>query len=164
MVKWRWNNYYCTCCLYGPYNVDVGKSITRAIARGGTWKFNFIGPRTGNEQSECHFGPKKLRFPMTRVMDLPQSSRSFNLEALRNMSLNKKQYMFGTDSDQNRTLEEIPRSGADSLPLIKPLRRTRTLCGQTQTQVWSKSSVDEHNLYFARPAIVWLTRGWNLKG
>jgi hypothetical protein len=43
--------------------------------------------------------------------------------------------LFGTDSDQNRTLEEIPRSGADSLPLIKPRRRTRTLCGQTQTQV-----------------------------
>ncbi len=62
--------------------------------------------------------------------------------------------LFGTDSDQNRMLEEIPRSGADSLPLIKPLRRTRTLCGQTQTQVWSESSVDEHNLYFARPAIV----------
>ncbi len=62
--------------------------------------------------------------------------------------------LFGTDSDQNRTLEEIPRSGADSLPLIKPLRRTRTLCDQTQTQVWSESSVDEHNLYFARLAIV----------
>jgi hypothetical protein len=43
--------------------------------------------------------------------------------------------LFGTDSDQNRMLEEIPRSGADSLPLIKPLRHTRTLCGQTQTQV-----------------------------
>ncbi len=62
--------------------------------------------------------------------------------------------VFGTDSDQNRTLEEIPRSGADTLPLIKPLRRMRTLCGHTQTQVWSESSVDEHNLYFARPAIV----------
>jgi hypothetical protein len=45
------------------------------------------------------------------------------------------QEMFGTDSDQNRMLEEIPRSGADSLPLIKPLRRRRTLCGQAQTQV-----------------------------
>jgi hypothetical protein len=28
--------------------------------------------------------------------------------------------LFGTDLDQNRTLEEIPRSGADSLLLIKP--------------------------------------------
>jgi hypothetical protein len=45
------------------------------------------------------------------------------------------QLLFGTDSDQNRMFEEIPRSGADSLPLIKPLRRTRTLCDQTQTQV-----------------------------
>jgi hypothetical protein len=49
--------------------------------------------------------------------------------------VNKETQLFGTDSDQNRTLEEIPRSGADSLPLIKPLMRTRTLCGQTQTQV-----------------------------
>ncbi len=39
------------------------------------------------------------------------------------------------------------------LPLIKPLRRTRTLCDPTQTQVWSESSVVEHNLYFARLAI-----------
>ncbi len=37
--------------------------------------------------------------------------------------------------------------------MIGPLRRTRTLCDQTQTQVWSESSVDEHNLYFARSAI-----------
>jgi hypothetical protein len=72
--------------------------------------------------------------------------------------------LFGTDSDQNRMLEEIPRSGADSLPLIKPLRRMRTLCGQTQTQVWSESSVNEHNLYFARPAIVGLTSGRNYLG
>ncbi len=38
-------------------------------------------------------------------------------------------------------------------PLIKPLRRTRTLCDPAQTQVWSESSVVEHNLYFARLAI-----------
>ena len=37
-----------------------------------------------------------------------------------------------------------------------PLRSTRTLCDQAQTPVWSESSVDEHNLYFARSAIV----GW----
>ena len=40
------------------------------------------------------------------------------------------------------------------LPLIKPLRRTRTLCDPAQTQVWSESSVVEHNLFFARLAIV----------
>jgi hypothetical protein len=40
------------------------------------------------------------------------------------------------------------------LPLIKPLRRTRTLCDPVQTQVWSESSVVEHNLYFARLAIM----------
>jgi hypothetical protein len=39
------------------------------------------------------------------------------------------------------------------LPLIKPLRRTRTLCDPALTQVWSESSVVEHNLYFARLAI-----------
>ncbi len=38
--------------------------------------------------------------------------------------------------------------------MIGPLRHKRTLCDQTQTQVWSESSVDEHNLYFARSAIV----------
>ncbi len=35
--------------------------------------------------------------------------------------------MFGTDSDQNGMLEEIPRSGIWFLLLIKPLRRMRTL-------------------------------------
>ncbi len=35
-----------------------------------------------------------------------------------------------------------------------PLRRMCTLCYQAQTPVWSESSVDEHNLYFARSAIV----------
>jgi hypothetical protein len=42
-------------------------------------------------------------------------------------------------------LEEIPRSG---------VRRTRTLCYHAQTPVWSESSVDEHNLYFTRSAII----------
>ena len=32
-------------------------------------------------------------------------------------------------------LEEIPRSGISFLPLIKPHRRMRTLCGPAQTQV-----------------------------
>ncbi len=40
------------------------------------------------------------------------------------------------------------------LPLIKPLTRTRTLCDPAQTQVLSESSVVEHNLYFARLAIM----------
>ena len=35
-----------------------------------------------------------------------------------------------------------------------PLRRTRTLCYHAQTPVWSESSVNEHNLYFARFAII----------
>ncbi len=35
-----------------------------------------------------------------------------------------------------------------------PLRRTRTLYYLAQTPVWSESSVDEHNLYFARSAII----------
>ncbi len=35
-----------------------------------------------------------------------------------------------------------------------PLRRTCTQCYQAQTPVWSESSVDEHNLYFARSAII----------
>ncbi len=35
-----------------------------------------------------------------------------------------------------------------------PLRRTSILCYQEQTPVWSESSVDEHNLYFARSAII----------
>jgi hypothetical protein len=43
--------------------------------------------------------------------------------------------LFGTDSDQNRMLEEIPRSGRFPALMIGPLRRTRTLCDQTQTQV-----------------------------
>ncbi len=35
-----------------------------------------------------------------------------------------------------------------------PLRRTRTLCYLAQTPVWSESSMDEHNLYFARSPII----------
>ena len=55
---------------------------------------------------------------------------------LKRMIINKFM-LFSTDSDQNGMLEEIPRSGIWFLPLIKPLRRTRTLCGPAQTQVWS---------------------------
>ncbi len=53
-------------------------------------------------------------------------------------------------------LEEIPRSGVQipCLYLMGNYRCTRTLCYQAQTPVWSKSSVDEHNLYFARSAII----------
>jgi hypothetical protein len=52
-------------------------------------------------------------------------------------------------------LAEIPRSGVQIPCLYSgPLRRMRTLCYQAQTPVRSKSSVDEHNLYFARSAIM----------
>ncbi len=52
-------------------------------------------------------------------------------------------------------LEEIPRSGVQIPCLLNgPLRRRRTLCYQAQTPVRSESSVDEHNLYFARSAII----------
>jgi hypothetical protein len=53
-------------------------------------------------------------------------------------------------------LEEIPRSGVQipCLYLMGHYRCTRTLCYQAQTPVWSESSVDEHNLYFARSAII----------
>ncbi len=44
---------------------------------------------------------------------------------------------------------------SDSLPYLKGhYRCTRSLCCQVQTPVWSESSVDEHNLYFARSAII----------
>ncbi len=51
-------------------------------------------------------------------------------------------------------LEEIPRSGVQipCLYLMGHYRCTRTLCYQAQTPVGSESSVDEHNLYFARSA------------
>ena len=53
-------------------------------------------------------------------------------------------------------LEEIPRSGVQipCLYLMGHYRCTRTLCYQAQTPVWSESSMDEHNLYFARSAII----------
>ncbi len=53
-------------------------------------------------------------------------------------------------------LEEIPRSG-DQIPCLYlkgHYRCTRSLCYQAQTPVWSESSVDEHNLYFARSPII----------
>ncbi len=34
---------------------------------------DFFGPWNGNEQSECHKGPKKSPIPMAQVMDLPPS-------------------------------------------------------------------------------------------
>ncbi len=53
-------------------------------------------------------------------------------------------------------LEEIPRSGVQipCLYLKGQYRCTRSLCYQAQTPVWSESSVDEHNLYFARSAVI----------
>ena len=64
--------------------------------------------------------------------------------------------MFGTDCDQDRITWGNPQKWcSDSLPLLNgPLRRTSTLCYQAQTPVWSESSVDEHNLYFARSTII----------
>ncbi len=46
-------------------------------------------------------------------------------------------WLFGTDPDRNRALEETPRSWTDSCHR-KPLRRRRTLRNPAQTQVWSK--------------------------
>ena len=46
-----------------------------------------------------------------------------------------RRLVFGTDSDQNGMLEGNPQKWNRFLPLIKPLRRTRTLCDPTQTQV-----------------------------
>ncbi len=65
-------------------------------------------------------------------------------------------YLFGTDCDQDKITWGNPQKWcSDSLPLLNgPLRRTRSLCYQAQTPVWSESSVDEHNLYFARSAII----------
>jgi hypothetical protein len=40
------------------------------------------------------------------------------------------------------------------LPLKGHYRCTRSLCYQAQTPVWSESSMDEHDLYFARSAII----------
>jgi hypothetical protein len=74
--------------------------------------------------------------------------------------------MFGTDPDRNGALEETPRSWTDSCRWLSHLgvRASRTLCDPAQTQVWSESSVVEHNLYFARLAIVGQTNGQNLQG
>ncbi len=64
--------------------------------------------------------------------------------------------MFSTDCDQDRITWGNPQKWcSDSLPLLMGhYRCTRTLCYQAQTPVWSESSVDEHNLYFARSAII----------
>ncbi len=62
-------------------------------------------------------------------------------------------HMTGTGSG---LLEEIPRSGIQISASTKRghYRCTRSLCYQAQTPVWSESSVDEHNLYFVRSAII----------
>ncbi len=65
-------------------------------------------------------------------------------------------YLFRTDWDQDRITWGNPQKWcSDSLPYLKGhYRCTRSQCYQEQTPVWSKSSVDEHNLYFARPSII----------
>ncbi len=64
--------------------------------------------------------------------------------------------VFGTDWDQDRITWGSPQKWcSDSLPYLKGhYRCTRSLCYQAQTPVWSESSVDEHNLNFARSAII----------
>ncbi len=64
--------------------------------------------------------------------------------------------LFGTDRDQDRITWGKPQKWcSDSLPfLMGHYRCTLTLCYQAQTPVWSESSVNEHNLYFARSAII----------
>ncbi len=51
-------------CLYGAGSMDLdgGKSITRALWRGGPWNRDFFGPWNGNKLSECHLGLKKPLF------------------------------------------------------------------------------------------------------
>ena len=86
----------------------------------------------GAKQVRKHYGILKEGVYIWRIY---QFAYSCGLLAILLSEIATLSRLFGTDSDQNRTLEEIPRSVADSLPLIKPLRRTRTLCDQTQTQV-----------------------------
>jgi hypothetical protein len=57
-------------------------------------------------------------------------------------------HVTGTGKDY---LRKSPEVVFRSLPYLKGYYRcTRSLCYQAQTPVWSESSVDEHNLYFAR--------------
>ncbi len=64
--------------------------------------------------------------------------------------------MFGMWLGQERITWGNPQKWcSDPLPYLKGhYRCTRSLCYQAQTPVWSESSVDEHNLYFARSAII----------
>ncbi len=62
----------------------------------------------------------------------------------------KSKQLLGTDPDRNRVTWETPSS--EAIPFLrKPLRRTRLLHVPAQMQ---GTSVVEHNLYFARLAIV----------
>ena len=77
-------SYLWTYYLYSPVpNVfDAYRSITRANGGRGLGPGNrdIFGPWNGNEQSKCHLGTKKSRFPgpnhplpLAKVMDLPGS-------------------------------------------------------------------------------------------
>ncbi len=64
---WRGTNYFY-----------AGKSISKAIGRGGPYNQAFFGPWNDNEPVECHCDQKSRDFqgppfPMARVIDLPQS-------------------------------------------------------------------------------------------
>jgi hypothetical protein len=68
----RWANgsshkittYLYNCCLYGAGcdDFDAGKSITRAIGRGGPLKWKLFWALKWDKRSEWHLGPKKSRF------------------------------------------------------------------------------------------------------
>ncbi len=71
------------------------------------------------------------------------------LPKFNSISLNE---VFGTDPDRNRALEKPP--AAELFPCRrKPLRRTRLLRPGTNSGM-KRTSVVEHNLYFARFAIM----------
>jgi hypothetical protein len=99
----------------------------------------------------------RVRFPLN-ILHKVSSSRwimTAKEKSLRKLRA-RDTVVFGTDCDQDRITWGNPQKWcSDSLPLLNgPLRRTRSLCYQAQTPVWSKSIVDEHNLYFARSAII----------
>jgi len=58
-----------TCCLYraGRSDLDAGKSITRAIRRGGLWKSRLLGALYWLWEKRVPFGPKKVEVERARV-------------------------------------------------------------------------------------------------
>ncbi len=67
---WEDDNYWCTSCLYGTRrnDFDAGKSISRAIGRGGHWKSRLFWDLKWQRAKWVPFGPKKVKkWPGKRI-------------------------------------------------------------------------------------------------